>query len=170
MLAFQNRKGMISPQGTVENLAGVVNRLEAQLTDLQTRRSAMLAYLMEGSPAVVEINQQIGAIESQIAREKARLTSPQGKTLNIALEEYQRLQMGAELAQDLYKTALVALEKGRVEATRMLKQVSVLQAPVVPEYPLEPRRLYNTIVFILVTLLIAGVVHLIAAIIRDHKD
>lgn len=170
MLAFQNRRGMISPQGTAENLAGIINRLEGQITDLQTRRTAMLGYLMPDSPAVVEINQQISATERQIEVEKARLTSPKGRTLNTAVEEYQRLQMNAELAQDLYKTALVALEKGRVEATRMLKQVSVLQAPIQPEYPLEPRRLYNTVVFILITLLIAGVVHLIAAIIRDHKD
>lgn len=161
---------MISPQGTAENLAGIINRLEGQITDLQTRRTAMLGYLMPDSPAVVEINQQISATERQIEVEKARLTSPKGRTLNTAVEEYQRLQMNAELAQDLYKTALVALEKGRVEATRMLKQVSVLQAPIQPEYPLEPRRLYNTVVFILITLLIAGVVHLIAAIIRDHKD
>ena len=70
----------------------------------------------------------------------------------------------------MYKTALVALEKGRVEATRTLKKVSVLQSPTLPEYSLEPRRIYNTIVFVIVALLLAGVVHLIAAIVRDHKD
>jgi capsular polysaccharide transport system permease protein len=78
--------------------------------------------------------------------------------------------MNAEFAQDVYKSALLALEKGRVEATRNIKKVSVLQSPTEPQYPLEPRRIYNTFVFILVTLLIAGIVHLLAAIIRDHKD
>ena len=46
----------------------------------------------------------------------------------------------------------------------------MLQSPTLPEYSLEPRRVYNTIVFVIVALLVAGVVHLIAAIIRDHKD
>jgi capsular polysaccharide transport system permease protein len=102
--------------------------------------------------------------------EQARLSGANGKALNSTVEEFQRLQFAAEFAQDVYKTALVALEKGRVDATRTLKKVSVLQAPTLPEYPAEPRRLYNLIIFIVVTLLLAGVVHLLAAIIRDHKD
>jgi capsular polysaccharide transport system permease protein len=86
------------------------------------------------------------------------------------VEEYQRLEMAAGFAHDIYKTALVALEKGRVEATRNLKKVSVVQNPTLPQQPLEPRRLYNIIVSVLVTLLVAGIVHLLAAIVRDHKD
>jgi capsular polysaccharide transport system permease protein len=78
--------------------------------------------------------------------------------------------LNAEFAQDIYKTTLMALEKGRVEATRTLKKVSVLQTPSKPQYPLEPRRIYNSIVFMLSALLVAGVVHLLVAIIRDHKD
>ena len=46
--------------------------------------------------------------------------------------------MNAEFAQDVYKTALIALEKGRIEATRTLKKVSVLQAPTVGLAPWSP--------------------------------
>ncbi|WP_435626639.1 chain-length determining protein [Candidatus Ferrigenium straubiae] len=170
VLDYQNRKGLVSPQGTVENLAAIIGRLEAQLADLQTRRTGMLGYLMPDSPNIAELNLQIGAIEKQIRQEQARLVSPNGKMLNSVVEEFQRLQMNADFAQDVYKTALVALEKGRIEATRTLKKVSVLQAPTEPQYPLEPRRLYNTVVFTLIALLLAGVVQLLDAIIRDHKD
>jgi capsular polysaccharide transport system permease protein len=170
VLEYQNEKGLVSPQGTVENIASVVGRLEAQLAELQTKQTAMLGYLMPDSPNVVEINLQIAATEKQILKEKAKLASPAGKTLNRDLEVFQRLQMQAEFVQDVYKTALVALEKGRVESTRKLKKVSVLQSPTDPQYPLEPRRIYNTIIFVLITLLLAGITHLIAAIIRDHKE
>ncbi len=170
LLMFQNSKGMVSPQGTAENLAGIVNRLEATLADLRTRRSALLGYLTPNSSNIIELNQQIDAVEKQIDQEKARLVSPGGKMLNSTVEEYQRLQMNAEFAQDVYKTALVALERGRIEAARTLKKVTLLQAPSTPQYSLEPRRLYNTIVFILLMLLLAGVVHLLVAIVRDHKD
>jgi capsular polysaccharide transport system permease protein len=170
MLTFQNEQGMASPQGTAENLAAIINRLEAQLSDLKTRRAVLLGYLMPNSPNVIELDQQIDAVQKQIEKEQARLASPGGNRLNSTVEEYQRLQMEAEFAQDMYKTALAALEQGRIEASRTLKKVSMLQAPTEPQYPLEPRRLYNIIVFILVTLLLAGIVHLLAAIIRDHKD
>lgn len=170
VLSFQNRKGMVSPQSTAENLAAIVNRLEGQLTDLRTRRTALQSYLMPNNPNIVELNQQISAVEKQINLEQARLVSPGGKMLSSTAEEYQRLQLNAEFAQDIYKTALTALESGRIEASRTLKKVSLLQAPTEPQYPLEPRRIYNIVVFILVTLMLAGIVHLLAAIIRDHKD
>lgn len=170
LLTFQNKNGLVSPQGTTENIAAIINNMEAQLTDLKTSRAAMLGYLMPDSANIAELNLQIDALEKQINHEKARLTSPTGKTLNRTVEEYQRLEMNAGFAQDIYKTALTAMEKGRFEASRTLKKMSILQAPSFPEYSLEPRRIYNTIVFILVTFLIAGILHLLAAIIRDHKD
>ena len=170
LLAYQNKHGLVSPQNTSENLAGIVNGMESQLSGLQATRAAMLGYLMPTSANIVELNLQIAALEKQIASEKAKLATPQGTALNRTVEEYQRLEMAAAFTQDLYKTALTALEQGRFEAARTLKKMSVLQAPTLPEYPLEPRRLYNSVLAILMTLISAGIVHLLAAIIRDHKD
>jgi capsular polysaccharide transport system permease protein len=170
LLAFQNRKGLASPQATAENYAGIVARLESQLTDLQTRRTGLLSFLQANAPQVVEVNAQIGAIEAQLKQERARLTSPQGSTLNSTVEEYQRLQLEAEFAQQVLNTALVSLERGRVDATRTLKQVQILQSANLPEYPLRPRRIYNTIVYALGAIFLAGVLQLLVAIVRDHKD
>lgn len=170
VLNYQDMKGLVSPQATAESIAGIVAKLNAQRTELETQRSALQAYLVPDHPNIVQLNQQIAAIAKQVSQEQAKLTSPNGKTLNRTIEEFQRLEMEAVFAQDVYKTALVALEKGRVEATRTIKKVSVLQAPTQPEYPMEPRRLYNTLVFMLVAMLLAGVTHLLAAIVRDHKD
>ncbi|MEP6588754.1 MAG: chain-length determining protein [Polaromonas sp.] len=170
VLSYQNKKGLVSPQATAENIAGIVAKLEAQRTEQQTQRSALQAYLVPDHPNIVQINQQIAAVDKQIVQEQGRLTSTTGNTLNLTVEEFQRLQMEATFAQDVYRTALVALEKGRIEATRSIKKVSVIQAPTQPEYSLEPRRYYNTLVFMLVAMLLAGVAHLLAAIVRDHKD
>jgi capsular polysaccharide transport system permease protein len=170
LIRFQNTHGLVSPQNRAEQLNGVVERLQAQRTELQTRRSALLGYLAPHAAGVVELDLQIAAIDKQLGQENARLTSTSGKALNSTVEEYQRLEMAAGFAHDVYKTALVALEKGRVEATRNLKKVSVVQNPTLPQHPLEPRRVYNIIVSVLVTLLLAGVLHLLAAIVRDHKD
>jgi capsular polysaccharide transport system permease protein len=169
-LSYQNKKGLVSPQATAENLAGIVARLEAQRTELEAQRSALQAFLVPKHRNILQINQQIAAVEKQVILEQAKLASPDGKTLNRTIAEFQRLEMEAAFTQDVYKTALMALEKGRIEAIRTIKKVSVLQAPTVPEFALEPRRYYNTLVFILVTMLLAGVAHLLIAIVRDHKD
>lgn len=170
VLNYQNKKGLISPQATTESIAGIIAKLEAELTDLETQRRANLAYLVPSNPSILQMSQQIDAVKKQIKYEQDKLASTKGKTLNLEVEEFQLLEMKAAFAQDLYKTALVALEKGRIEATRTIKKVTVLQSPILPEYPLEPRRAYNTLVFFIVAMMLAGVVHLLTAIIRDHKD
>ncbi|MEF8747609.1 MAG: chain-length determining protein [Candidatus Accumulibacter propinquus] len=170
MVDFQNAKGFISPQATAESLGTIVARLEGQLTELKAKREAMLGYLSPNAPDIALIDLEIGAIVKQLRTEQGRLTSPKGGTLNRTVEEFQRLEMETIFAQDVYKTALVALEKGRMEATRNLKKVSIVQSPTLPQYPLEPRRVYNTVVFTLSVLMLAGIVQLLAAIVRDHKD
>jgi capsular polysaccharide transport system permease protein len=170
VLDFQNRNNLASPASATETLQAIIARLEGQLTELQTRRSALLGYLVPGSPSIQEVDLQIDAVRNQLEQEGKRLASPEGNTLNRTLEQYQRLELEAGFAQDLYRTALAALERGRIEATRTLKKVSVLQSPLLPEYPLQPRRLYNATVFLVLSLLVAGMLNLVIVIVRDHRD
>lgn len=170
ILSFQNKKGVVSPVTEAASIDAVANNLDAQRATLQANRNALLAYLTPNNPSILVLDQQIGAIEKQMKAERARFASPNGRSLNNAADEFQRLQMNATLMDTAYGAAVAALESGRVQAALTMRKVFVLQAPTMPQYPLEPRRLYNTVVFILVMLLIAGIAHLLAAIIRDHKD
>jgi capsular polysaccharide transport system permease protein len=170
LLNYQNETGLISPQAKAESLAAIAARLEGQISELKARRAAMLGYLSPQAADVAQIALQITALENQLLQEQTRLAAPQGSALNKNIEQYQRLEMEATFAQDVYRTSLVGLEKGRLEAGRTLKKLSVLQSPTLPEYPLEPQRLYDLLVFALTVLALAGIVHLLAAIVRDHND
>lgn len=170
LLAFQNEKGLVSPQATAESLGAIVAQLESRRAELETQRSGLLAYLVADHPSILLLNQQIAAVEKQLTQEQQKLASPKGATLNRTVEAYQRLEMEATFAQKVYQTALAALEKGRIEATRTIKKVQVMQAPTLAEYPLQPKRLYNALIFTLFAFVLAGVAHLVLAIVRDHKD
>lgn len=170
LIEFQNDKGLVSPRATAEAITIITAKLETQLAELKAKRSGMLAYLSADAPDVIQVNSQITALETQILLEHGRLASPKGKALNRVVEEFQRLELEAKFTQDMYQSALVALERGRIEALRNLKKVSVVQSPTMPQYPWEPRRIYNIVVFVLCVMVLAGITHLIAAIIRDHKD
>jgi capsular polysaccharide transport system permease protein len=78
--------------------------------------------------------------------------------------------MEVTFTQELYKAALTALEKGRMDATRMLEKVSVLQAPTLPEYPMEPRRIYNSVITLLSGLMLMGIFKLLESIVLDHVE
>lgn len=170
VLAFQNRQGLLSPSGSAESITAVISKLEGQRSELSVQRAALTAYLVAGHPQVIQIDQQLAAVEQQLRTERARLTSPRGGTLNQAMEAFQRLEAQAAFTQDLYRASLTALEKGQMDANRMVKKVSVLQAAHRPEYPLEPRRVYNAAVFVAVTLLLASALKLVLLIVSEHRD
>lgn len=170
VVEYQSLKGLVSPQAAIEAIASIAANFEGQIAELKARQQAMLGYLSPNAPEIAQITLQINALEKQLGKEQARLASPKGSTLNRTVEEFQRMQMEVEFAQDLYRSALAALEKGRVEATRTLKKVSVLQNPTRPQYPLEPRRIYNIIVFAISVFVLVGIIQMLVAIIRDHQD
>jgi capsular polysaccharide transport system permease protein len=170
LLSYQNQKGLVAPMAAAESIASIVAKLQASLSELQTQRSALQAYLVPTHPSVVQLNQQIAAVEKQIGQEQRNLASPSGQPLNKTVEEYQRLEQEASFAEAIYKTALSGLESGRIEATRTIKKITITQAPNLPEYPREPRRMRNTLVAFISLLILLGIFQLLLAVVQDHKD
>ncbi|GEN24187.1 capsule polysaccharide export inner-membrane protein KpsE [Halomonas cupida] len=170
LLAYQNEHGLVSPTGTVESLSQVVATLQGELATLQARRSALSSYSSERSADVVRINSEINAVHDQIEQERDRLAQAAGNSLNRTASEYQTLELKAKFAQEIYSSALASLESTRIEAARKLKQVSVLQSPLYPEYSTSPRRLYNASVFAIVAIFLAFIANMLVLIVRDHRD
>ncbi|MBW4787213.1 chain-length determining protein [Alcaligenes faecalis subsp. faecalis] len=170
LLNYQNKAGLLSPQATAESINAIVAALESQRAQLQTQLASLPKSLDRDHPNILMLKQSLKAVDTQIKEEKLKLATPSGGTLNKYVEEFYRLEMNVQFTQELYKSSLSALEKGRIDATRMLEKVSVLQSATLPEYPLEPRRLYNTLVTLLVALILAGILKLLKSIVLDHVD
>ncbi|MDX5298209.1 MAG: chain-length determining protein [Gammaproteobacteria bacterium] len=170
LLEFQNTHGLVSPTSTVENIAVVTARLEGELAHLRARRNALSAYQSVRSADMIRLDSEIAALRRQIDLENSRLATSKGDALNRVSAEYETLRLQAQFALDMYSNALAALESTRVEAIRKMKQVSVLQQPTLPEYAMEPRRLYNSTLFCILALMVTGILNLLLAIVRDHRD
>ncbi|MEP4558967.1 chain-length determining protein [Cobetia amphilecti] len=170
LLDYQNQHGLISPTQTVESLNTVVSSLEAQLATYKARKSALASYQSQRSSEMVRVESEIKAIENQIALEKERLARQSGSALNSVSSQYETLQLRADFAKRTYSNALAALENTRIEAARKLKQVSILQSPILPEYPEKPERLYNVTIFGLVMIFLGFIFSMLVLIIKDHRD
>jgi capsular polysaccharide transport system permease protein len=170
LLAFQNKQGLVSPTQTVENINQVVAGLEGELARLQAQRDALSSFQSQQSGDMRRLQSEIKALSEQIDVQRERLAQAAGNSLNKVSSEYQTLELQALFAQETYSSALAALENTRLEAARQLKQVSVLQSPLLPEYPTEPNRLYNISVFAIIALFLAFIASMLVMIIRDHRD
>ncbi len=170
LLDFQNQKGLVSPKATVESIHAIIAKLEEQRTELKTQLASLPRSLYRNHPTRKSLQQSLLAVERQIVQEHAKLASTSGMPLNSLVEEEQRLEMDLDFKKAVYKTALAGLEKGRMDAARTLKQVSVLQLPVLPEYAMEPRRIYGVVATLCITILVIGIVNLLKSVILDHVD
>ena len=170
LLNFQNQKGLVSPKATVESIHTIIAKLEGQRTELQTQLSSLPRSLEKNHPARKSIEQSLLAVECQISHEQAKLASTYGNPLNTLMETEQLLQLELKFKQDIYQTSLIALEKGKMDASRAIKQISILQNPIFPEYPWQPRRIYCIITTLLITFLLIGITNLLKLVILDHVD
>jgi len=170
LIEYQNKLGLVSPTGTVQSLSSVVASLEGELAKLRAKKTALLSYQSPRSSEVQRVEAEISALMQQIDREQSRMAQQSGGALNVVSSQYQQLELRAQFAQEAYSGALMALENTRIEAARKLKQVSVLQSPTMPEYSVEPRRLYNTVVFAIIAFLAGLIIQMLVLIVKDHKD
>lgn len=170
LIEYQNKHGLISPDGVLENINKVIASLEAELASLRARKTALLTYQSKGSESIRSIDAEINAYIKQIREENSRMTEASGDALNVVTSEYQKLELRMQFAQENYSGALSALENTRIEAARKLKQISILQSPTLPEYAIEPRRFHNVIVFLLMAIFIGLILHMLIIIVEDHRD
>lgn len=170
LLTFQNKHGLVSPSGTVESIFAIVSQLEGQLALREAERKAGSRFQSNNAAEMIRLQSQIDALKQQIDLEKSRMAQNSGDALNRLAAEYETIQLQARFALELYSNSLMALENTRVEAARKLKQISILQQPTIPEYPIEPRRVRAIMIFIFFALSIAALLHLVLLVIRDHRD
>ena len=95
---------------------------------------------------------------------------PKGASLNVLAGEYQELLAELEFATETYKLALTGVETSRIESTRKLKSLVLVQSPVRPESAEYPRRFYLLFALFMGLALLYGIARLIVATIEDHLE
>ncbi len=170
MLSFQNDNGLLNPEYTGAALQQVVNELESQLVELQTEYRVLKSYLNETTPQVVAVRDRIASVEAQLLEERAKISSNDTRSINEINARFKELELEFKLASALYTATLQALEQARVESYHQLKHLVVVQSPSLPDEALAPRKLYNlTTLFVLLSLAY-GIITMIHATIREHRD
>lgn len=172
VLAFQNRHRLLDPLFQAQASGALTAELQATRARLESELNGLLAYLNEEAPQVRALRARIDAVRKQADAEAASATAPgrRGERLAALAVEFQALQTQAEFAVDAYKLALAAVENARIDATRKLKSLVVIEPPSRPESPEFPRRLYAMATVFAASLLVYAIARLVLATIREHQD
>jgi capsular polysaccharide transport system permease protein len=170
LLGFQNKHRIFDPVVEAQAAASLTTQLTAEIARKEAELNAMLGFMQESAAPVVGLRNEIAALKAQTVREQQKVTSEKGGRLNTLAAEYHGLALEAGFAEDAYKTALSAVESTRIEASRKIKSLVVIESPAKPEIAIHPQRIYNLITLLVALTLLYGIVLLVIATIQDHRD
>ncbi|GGD27368.1 capsule biosynthesis protein [Franconibacter daqui] len=170
LLAYQNSNNVLDPQATALAANTLVNNLTEQKIKLETELRNLLTYLREDAPQVVTAKNALASVEAQIAKEQRNITAPEGDKLNRMAADFDELKSKVAFDTDLYRLALTAIEKTRVEAARKLKSLSVISSPQLPQQSRFPDVPWLLASWLLVCGLLYGTLKLLLSIVDDHRN
>nr|WP_141031637.1 capsule biosynthesis protein [Campylobacter lanienae] len=170
LLAFQNEYGVFDPQSLAKTKAGFITEIELQISKKETELNTMRSYLNDNAPEIVALKAELRAHKEQLEKERRKVASNASQDkLNDVVAQFEALYLNLSFAEDVYKTAITAVETTRIEIGRKAKQVVVIQSPYVPDSAAYPKKMYNIITIFVILTLIFGVVRLVRAIIDEHR-
>jgi capsular polysaccharide transport system permease protein len=170
LLAFQNKKGIIDPMAGAETTSRVIGELQGQLATREVELKALSSVLQAGSTQIVGLKNAIEGIKSQIAIERKKLAAPDGSGMNQVAVAYLDLKAQVDFSIDIYKIALGATEKTRLEVVRKIKTLAIISSPQASERPEYPRRLLMLSAWFFILCMVYGLAKLVIEIVEDHRD
>lgn len=170
LTAFQNRHKVLDPLAQAQATATLTAQLEGEIAHKEAELKTLTGYLQENAPQVAIMRNQLAALRAQLDNERGKVASQNGSRLNTLASEYQNLLLDAGFAEDAYKAALTAMEATRIEASRKLKNLVVVETPARAEVALYPQRLYDLATLLVILVLAYGITRLVIATIQDHRD
>ncbi len=171
VLKSQGAHDILDPVAQAEASSGLTAQLQATLAQQEAQLKGLLGYLDEDAFQVEALRAQIAGMRAQLAAEGRRgVEGADGASLNVLAGKYQELLAELEFVTESYKLALTGLETARIESTRKLKSLVLVQSPATPESAEYPRRVYVLFALAMGLALLYGIARLIIATIEDHLE
>ncbi|MGF1548000.1 MAG: hypothetical protein ACFCUG_11815 [Thiotrichales bacterium] len=171
MLAFQNEHNIVSPKGESEAVSSIIMGMEVELAGKQAELKTVATFLNPTAPEVARLRAEISSLREQIKIERKKIVGTSvAAPLNDLTLRFEEMQMSLEFGTDIYRSTLSALEASRIEASRKLKHLVIIQTPDLPERAVYPRRFYNLVTFFAFTIMLYWIGRLAIATVKDHRD
>jgi capsular polysaccharide transport system permease protein len=168
LAAFRNRSGVVDPEKQATAQLQLVSKLQDELIGARLQLQQLQALAPE-NPQIPLLQTRIAGLTRQIDSELGRVAGSQ-RSLSAAVVQYQRLRLDSEYADRRLTSALASLQEARNEARRKQAYVERIVEPNLPDEAQEPRRLRGILATFILGLVAYGILSMLFAGIREHKD
>jgi len=166
--AYRNMKGIFDPEKQSTIQLQQVARLQDELIGARTQL-AQLRSVTGNNPQVPVLQKRIELLQGEIKAESARVAGGE-RSLSGQAAFYERLVLEQSFADKQLATALATLEQARNDAMRKQLYLERVVQPSRPDKALEPKRARNIVAALFLGLISWGVLSLLFAAIKEHRD
>ena len=169
MTAYRTKHGIFDLKAQSEVQMGLVSKLQDELIVIQTQLDQVRAVTPD-NPQIPGLRAREQSLRKEIAQQMRMISGVSSNSLTNQAADYQRLFLENELAEKQLAVAVTSLENAKAEADRQQLYLEVISQPSVPDMAQLPTRLYNIIATLIIGLIVYGILSLLTASIREHKN
>ena len=147
----------------------LVSKLQDELILIQTQLDQVRAVTPE-NPQISGLKAREQSLRKEIALQMKAIAGGGAGSLSTQAADYQRIVLENQLAEQQLTAAITSLENARADANRRQLYLEVVEQPSQPDMPYRPKRLYNIAATFIIGLMVYGILSLLIASIREHKN
>jgi capsular polysaccharide transport system permease protein len=169
---FRNRTQIIDPAADIQGQMGVLNSMQAQLTQALIDRGLLELSVTASDARLQQLTLKIEVIEKQIdiQREKFGMGSNEnGEAFAQLIGTYEELNVELEFAQQSYVKALAALDGAKSEARRQSRYLAAHIKPTRADRPEYPRKLQITLLVAFFSFFLWSILVMVYYSLRDRR-
>ncbi|WP_294612000.1 capsule biosynthesis protein [uncultured Roseovarius sp.] len=170
MLVSLQEGSILDPEGEIAGIRSLISTVELQLQEKQLALNVQLNNARPNRAKVEALESEIEILQSELARQKARLTQATdgGSSLASKTAAIQMAQADLATADLVLQSALEAKRQSEIEANKQVRYLTVSVRPLPSQDASYPRAFENTILAFLIFSGIYLMISLTASVLREQ--
>ena len=166
---YRNRARVLEPEREATPALEFIEKLQDELIGALTEQF-QLELVAHENPRLQVVKQRVSLLRQEIERERKGIAGAGEQSLAGKTVEYRRLLVERESADRMLANALAGLEQSRNQAMKKQLYLERIAEPSKPDYALEPRRVRDILVTLVISLMIWGILRLVIAGVKEHAS
>ena len=169
LAGYRNQRSVFDPDRQSAIQLQQVSKLQDELITTKMQLAQVRA-LTPDNPQVPVLQKRSEALQREMDAEMAKVAGGGSNSLTSKAAEFERLTLERAFADRQLASAMGSLESARNEARRQALYLERIVQPSVPDNAVEPRRLRAIFTVLMMGLIAWGILNILLAGVREHKD
>lgn len=166
--SYRNREGVIDPEKQAAVQLQMISKIQDELIATKTQLSELRKFA-PANPQIEVLDTRAQELAGEIDEQLGNVAGGR-KSLSSTAAQYQRLALESQFADKQLAASMASLEEAKNEAQRKQAYVERIVQPNLPDEAVEPRRVRGVLATLALGLVAWGILSMLLAGVREHRD